>query len=404
MIIFIYEREMPTVEMLRTEYRELLQGQNVRFSFRKNKSLKKKDIEQADVLILIRPHEVLSQKIAEYGRKAGCFVIIYLDDDLIEQATDTHAIPWRLKALERTLKVADALMSPNQYLCQKYQNKIPTGRGAVINFCVTDKEFSDIPKKQLSNGAVKLVYAAGRHHAREAEKTLYPLMKQLNDRYKDRISVTFVGVRPQINPDEFNYNVEFVEGMPLEEYREWMRNEHFDIGFAPLDGTSFDRMKCFVKYTEYTLVGVVGVYSRCEPYTFVIRDGKDGFLVEGEKEWYEKTTELIDDSTLRRQFLEEAVINLHQRFSQTAILSQLREQLPEMFKKKASVGKCGTLVFAKMRYYYNLILDYGYLFVLYLKRSGLRSTFKRGFEHFKIVGSYKTKRKTKRESKKIIRN
>ena len=64
--------------------------------------------------------------------------------------------------------------------------------------------------------------------------------------FGDKISFTFVGVRPNMDDIE----CEYVSGMPLMEYRKFMREQNFDIGLAPLYENDFSKCKYFNKFIE----------------------------------------------------------------------------------------------------------------------------------------------------------
>lgn len=390
-IYFIYEREMPTVEILHAEFEMLSDENEFEVFFRRNVEVVRKDIEDADVLVMVRPHNVLSQRLAEHGRRSGCFVASYLDDDMLDLPENVHSIPWRLRALRRVLAISDAVIAPNPRLSEKYGRMTRRKRGVTVDTCVTETELSEIPEKTASEIPVKLVYAAGRHHSDAVGRYIYPILKRLNETHRDSVTMTFAGVSPAFQPEEFGFLIECRGEMTLDEYRLWMREQSFDIGFAPLEDTPFNRGKYFVKYLEYSLAGTVGIYSRCEPYTCVIEDGKNGYLADSEEEWIEKTLRLIDDAALRRKFLLGAKRQLGERFDRRKIYASLKQELPELFEKKSKCGRCGDLLPAKLRYRVSLALDSGYLFVHYLRRSGLRSTIARTTTHFRINRMYQNK-------------
>lgn len=76
-----------------------------------------------------------------------------------------------------------------------------------------------------------------------------------------------------------------------------------DIGLAPLLGDDFDLARSELHWLEYSLAGAVTVASRTSlpgPYR-PIRNGVDGFLVRGKREWFETLLRLADSSELRAE-------------------------------------------------------------------------------------------------------
>lgn len=87
--------------------------------------------------------------------------------------------------------------------------------------------------------------------------------------------------------------------MPLGEYRKKMIESEFDIGLAPLYDDSFSKCKYFNKFIEYTITGVVGIYSNVEPYVEVITDSVNGFLANNNPDdWYNKIVDALDKKRL----------------------------------------------------------------------------------------------------------
>lgn len=76
--------------------------------------------------------------------------------------------------------------------------------------------------------------------------------------------------------------------------REIWANFPFDIGIAPLVDSPFNKSKSSIKYYEYALRDIVGVYSYVEPYLTKVIEGETGLFAENEDEWYEKLKWLID--------------------------------------------------------------------------------------------------------------
>lgn len=76
-----------------------------------------------------------------------------------------------------------------------------------------------------------------------------------------------------------------------------------DLLIAPLQDTRFYHSKCYNKYIESGVVGGACIYSKECPYTDVIQDGVNGYLLEDETEegWYRKLTDVLKDiPSLRR--------------------------------------------------------------------------------------------------------
>lgn len=80
----------------------------------------------------------------------------------------------------------------------------------------------------------------------------------------------------------------------------------YDIGVAPLLHSSFNRGKSGIKYFEYALRHIPGVYSFWQPYMSVVKENHTGFLAADEDEWEEKLSWLIENEILRKKIADEA--------------------------------------------------------------------------------------------------
>lgn len=80
----------------------------------------------------------------------------------------------------------------------------------------------------------------------------------------------------------------------------------FDIGVAPLKHSSFNRGKSGIKYFEYALRRIPGVYSFWQPYWPVVKENHTGFFAADEDEWFEKLSWLVESEKLRKRIAEEA--------------------------------------------------------------------------------------------------
>lgn len=92
----------------------------------------------------------------------------------------------------------------------------------------------------------------------------------------------------------------------FKEYPEWLSQQRWDIGIAPLVDTAFTRSKSHIKWMEYAVYGIPCVASRVYPYQIdlygrkTVKDGKTGFLVRS-PEWESTLEKLILSKTLREE-------------------------------------------------------------------------------------------------------
>ncbi|NMG64458.1 glycosyltransferase [Azoarcus indigens] len=95
-------------------------------------------------------------------------------------------------------------------------------------------------------------------------------------------------------------------GLPYAAYAETLCQLQVDIGIAPLVDTPFNQAKSDIKWLEYSMAGIAGIYSRLPPYG-QIADGETGLLVGKEPaEWVAALERLLQDHALRHRIASQA--------------------------------------------------------------------------------------------------
>ena len=96
-VIYIYEKLMATVELTWQAAQEIFEGSAINCKIRQIKKVTVRDLDDSDVIVLIRPQNVLAVSIAKRAQKVGKFVIVSLDDDLLDLPESMPSVPWRKK-------------------------------------------------------------------------------------------------------------------------------------------------------------------------------------------------------------------------------------------------------------------------------------------------------------------
>lgn len=388
-LLFIFERDMPTVSITKDVFTHLRHYQSIKVDFVYLTDVKETDIDAHDVIIFIRPENAYSWKIAEKSRKAGHVTVTFCDDDLLNLPASSPTMPWRKKGLIKTLAYSDVIWASSRYITEKYKPLTAGKRFAITDTILQPEELEGI--KYYGSEKVKIVYAAAPSHASLFEKYIAPVAPRLADEFD--ISFTFVSVHPKV----YGVECEYVAGMPLLEYRKYMRESLFDIGLAPLYSDDFSKCKYFNKFIEYTTQGIVGVYSKTEPYTYVVKNGENGFLASDDPEdWYRALKEAIENKEKRKTCVENAIEYLRREHSEGACIERIRQGLPEILEAKGDYMKCGGFRAQKIIYYLTRPLDWIYLMGFYLKNTGIRAVIKRTRIHFTEAKAYRKKKQRKK--------
>ena len=292
----------------------------------------KSDIEWCDVYIANRPNSIYSQRISHAAKQSGRFVIVALDDD-IAHFPKSHPNHWKNKYVFKCLAIADSLMSPNILILDDFCGQYNLRRVLTISF-IQDGE---LKKEHPIGEKIRIVYPAGKDHIELFDRYIQPFFNNFVKKYSDKVDVTFVGIEPKVQASNA---VHFVEGMPYNNYLAFMETHDFDIGLAPLDDNPFCARKYFAKYIEYSKYGILGLYSNVKPYTFAVKDGYNGVLVDGTAEQWEKTLEEIFNAPEKiNLLLRNAQNDLTDKYSLENAVNRLKEGVPEIINYHSDLSR-----------------------------------------------------------------
>lgn len=332
-VLLIYENVIATVATTESFFRELSGYDNrIDVRFKSISVLTQEDLNWCDTLYMIRPNNAAFGRIARLARESGRTVVFFLDDDLMRLPKGNADIPWRKTGLALAARNSDIIVSSSRRLCEIYANDYGISRMVEIHTAVPKEDIKD--HLDHINTRVKVVYAAGTGHKALFDAFIAPVMKRLDERCGDRISLTFMGVRPDVQPSDYSMPIEFIPSMPLQEYRKRIEQENFDIGLAPLTTNDFSKCKYFNKFIEYAMFGIVGLYSDTEPYTFVINDGENGILVgDRPEDWLEAIADAAENPDRTEKCRRGAYDTLLQRFDPKRIMDDFISGIPELVEE-----------------------------------------------------------------------
>jgi glycosyltransferase involved in cell wall biosynthesis len=165
-------------------------------------------------------------------------------------------------------------------------------------------------------------------------KIIAPIIPKLADEFEGKITLTFIGVDPDLGDYAERLNYRHFPLMPLEDYRALMEKEKFDIGIMAFEKSEFGKHKYYNKFIEYSLSGVCGVYSDVEPYNLIVKDGVNGILVKDD-DWVGALKRVIEDKNLRLDIVQNAQNQLRSQFSPEVVFGKLAEDLPELITYRA---------------------------------------------------------------------
>jgi GT2 family glycosyltransferase/glycosyltransferase involved in cell wall biosynthesis len=103
----------------------------------------------------------------------------------------------------------------------------------------------------------------------------------------------------------------------------WITQQHWDIGIAPLADTSFNRCKSSIKALDYAAIGLPVLASDRDVYRGTLADGPGGWLLPDDAgAWFVALARLVRDAALRRRLAEDA----HTAFARGTLAAQAGER------------------------------------------------------------------------------
>lgn len=372
-ILVIYEQESTTQLLFCDFLNKYASVTGDRIIIKKSIKIKAVHINECDFLITIRSMSPFDLYIVKLANSIGKVCISFWDDDLTENTENLFILEKRRAAMIAELKIVDAILTSNLYLAQKLSTFGNKPRVFVLDTAVDQTDLPSVEDRE--NSIMRIVYAASPAHNKDFNKNIIDALKRLFKKYPNSFDLSFVGVRPKIN-EVFQFPVYYHPTMSMTKYREHMIFQNYDIGIAPLIECEFSKSKYYNKYIDYTLNNVVGLYSNCLPYTLVINNGHNGFLVDDKMDsWFEAFETVLVNRKLRRTCLNNAKNEIRSRFSFENVSNTFSSYLDSFTLVSTNEKlKCYQLVLPKIEY---LLFKVIYLPLAYIQTIGVRETIER---------------------------
>jgi hypothetical protein len=367
-ILIIYEQIDTTVNVNIAGLRDVLKGEDVRYSL--SKQVTSNDLQWCDICLAIRPNSIYTLAIAKSVIDSGRFFVSLFDDDLLN-LPEGHSFQWRSKYAKSILELSQYVICCNPSLISTFKDVSSRPKYVLSNAHILEEDILPI---QPVGTSVKVVYAAGKDHADLFNSYILPAIDSLYNLFEGKVEFWLIGVVPDISKIEYKECIKMIDTMPLEEYNQFMRENRFDIGVAPLHDNQFCNKKYFNKYIEYTKCGIDGLYSNCLPYTLVVKNKFNGVLVNNTKEdWYNALVYAIKNMEETKAMAKRAQEHIEKDFTLTAAKSNYYKELDCLSAEKKDYKE----VVYKKSSYKSFVFE-------------INVAWHRFLSHYKSEGLYKT--------------
>lgn len=271
----------------------------------------------ADVVIVERTWKSdisslkLAEKIVEQVRKDKACLIYTLDDNLldlkkIEDPSQQVFTIEQLMAIRYFTREADAVIVSTEPLKERLLrlNK----NIFVIPNALDERLITNRSSLTPVNNERKIIGYMGTYtHDRDIMMILQALRSILY-KYGDIWELQLIGgiADTTVIAGFNNLPVQRLNIGNNGEYPDFMRwlsqNVHWDLAIAPLEDSPFTRCKSDIKFLDYSILGIPGIYSNVTPYEQTVSHLETGYLANNNPQaWIEAFECLLNDDALRKK-------------------------------------------------------------------------------------------------------
>ena len=250
-----------------------------------------------------------------YQQELGKKIVSDWDDFIISNESSPHKklheITQFPEIAEITLQISDMVTVTTEYLKYMYDRY---NKNIVVLENYMDLERWNKPKKKNESKFIRIGWAGSLTHYDDLKLIQAPLNKILSE-FKNT-QLVIVG-DPRIAEMFKGQNVEAMVGVPFDYWPDKLNGLQLDIGVAPLAENEFNMCKSNIKWQEYSIAKVAGIYSPIvyeASSSHVTFDGNIGMIAENPYQWYMCLRNYIICKNLRDDIASRAYSFIHMEY------------------------------------------------------------------------------------------
>jgi len=257
-------------------------------------------------------HLAMLQTIREQGTR----IIYEIDDDLLGVNSEVGDRDWPTTLqkmwLRQMVRFSDGVIVSTQKLADRLAALNPHTQ--IVENALDERLFEksrEINWKE-SDGDVVFGYMGTFTHLDDLISIIQPLRSVLA-RYRDRVRFEIVGIGDSavLKAAFSGLPVSFLSVPPqsvlYENFTAWMQeNIRWDFGIAPLIDSIFTRSKSDIKFLDYGVQGIPGIFSDVPAYNTTVKHLVNGILANDTHTWEMWLENLILDGQLRSGLAKQA--------------------------------------------------------------------------------------------------
>lgn len=256
--------------------------------------------EWADILVL--QSVVDKQGIAlayEYQQEHGKKIIADFDDFIHPNDDSPFKEEQKLydwgEVAKVVAEIADLITVTQPDLAKKFEKY---NKNIKVLPNLLDLEHWDIkPKYKNDSDTIRIGWAGSMTHMNDL-KSVIPALKRICSEFPE-VRLIFTG-ETRIGQHLEGLPYEIMLGQPVEVWPTRLHGLRYDIGIAPLVDTEFNRCKSNIKWQEYAINEIPGVFSNIV-YPSAVKHGISGFIAKNEEDWYKYLKMLVENKELREK-------------------------------------------------------------------------------------------------------
>lgn len=239
--------------------------------------------------------------------------IIVEQDDLVDVEKNNphykeHQVKKAAEIVKITMGIADLVTTTNPTLAKelrKHAKKVKV----LPNYM--DMEVWDLPLRKMKSNQLRIGWAGSITHLSDLAM-ISPVLQSLSDEFPE-VKFVFVG-EPRAEKVMGNINAEYMVGVPFSSWPHRLHTLSLDIALAPLRDTDFNRCKSNIKFLEYAIAKIPGVYSSVVYERRNMDTRFRGIIANNLNEWRNGIRNLIVSENLRRDIAISAYAHVRQQY------------------------------------------------------------------------------------------
>jgi len=247
--------------------------------------------------------------LVRHCRQRDIKLLYDLDDDLLHTPRshpDARLLRPKARVVSRLVRDADAVWVSTPALAASLADLRPDA--LVAGNGLDERLWLAPPPAAPRQGPVRILFMGTQTH--DADLAIVEeALERLKAVFGEQVSVELLGISRRGDLPPWMKRL----GMPAHTtasypgFVEWITQQHWDIGIAPLADTAFNRSKSGIKALDYAALGLPVLASDRPAYRGTPADGPGGWLLPDETDaWFVALARLVRDASLRRRLSEGA--------------------------------------------------------------------------------------------------